>query len=468
MLGELNPRSGFRSIWLIPLATGLLLRLGMLATSIGIPVIEDEVHYVRLGAEWYLADTYTAVRPPGYPWLMSSAIAAFGAAGPTVLKFLQVLLSPLIGLATMLLADRSFGGRAAMISGAVWAGYLPLIGMTHLFWPETVFLVLLIPILLLLLAHLEEPDAPAAPLRILGCGLLVGLALLLKDSAVVLTVLAAGAICIESLARRRNPLGRLALFTLAVLVMIVPWMLRTWDVYERIGPPGSTVGMNFTVGMNGKYRNFDHPRWEAERAYPPESRVRRWLLEPQNESWEESSNPNLIDRGRENVRRGLAFMAERPGFFLRTRLKKLADLLSPTSFVARHASRGLYHAPLDGKATRIVLMLLAYASTAALLLTAWAGIVFTARRSKAWWLLVASCAIFVMPSLLNAMSRGRVPLLPALIVFAGSMLAGPGEAMRSSTKQRVVFVAGVLALLLFWSLNASALAVMLERVGERG
>ena len=73
MSGEPIARSGFRRVWLIPLAVGLLVRLGMLATSIGIPTIGDEPHYIRLGAEWHLFGIYTSPRPPGYSWLMANA-----------------------------------------------------------------------------------------------------------------------------------------------------------------------------------------------------------------------------------------------------------------------------------------------------------------------------------------------------------------------------------------------------------
>ena len=462
MADRSQPDAGFRPVWLVPLSAGLLLRLALLPAAIGIPLIGDEAHYVRLGADWQLFGLYTAARPPAYPWLMSLGIGWFGAGGPTALKLLQVLLSPLIGLGTMLLAGRQFGGRAALLAGAIWAGYLPLIGMTHLFWPETLFLVLLLPLLLLLTAHLEEPDAPRAPLRVLGLGLLVGTCMLLKDSALALFALVVAAIVLERFSRRRNPLASTAVFVLAVLIVVLPWILRNQDVHDRIAPPGSTLGMNFTVGMNGRYRNFDYGNRLIERAYPPESRVRRWLLEPQDESWEVSTHPNPIDRGRENVRRGLAFMAERPGFFLRTRVKKLADLFSPTSFLVRHAARGTYGAPLDGTQTRRAVVGLSLLSTAALLVAAWGGLVFGERRSRAWWLLPATCAAFVLPSLLNAMSRGRAPFLPVLIVLAAGLCARGSAVRRASTRAWITFAAGVVVLFLLWSLNAGALALLLE------
>ena len=104
-------------------------------------------------------------------------------------------------------------------------------------------------------------------------------------------------------------------------------------------------------------------------------------------------------------------------------------------------------------------------STVALLLLAWAGVVYATPRGSGWQLLAATCAAFALPALLNAMSRGRMPFIPALIVFASGLMARPRAFLGASPGRHLAFAAGVAVLLFLWVLDYHALAITLDILG---
>ena len=109
-----------------------------------------------------------------------------------------------------------------------------------------------------------------------------------------------------------------------------------------------------------------------------------------------------------------------------------------------------------------IIVLIAMLSTVALLLLAWGGMVYATPRGPGWQLLAATCAAFALPALLNAMSRGRMPFVPALIVFASGLLTRPRALVGASPGRHAAFAAGVAILLLLWVLDYHGLAMTLD------
>ncbi|MGB6364604.1 MAG: glycosyltransferase family 39 protein, partial [Thermoanaerobaculia bacterium] len=365
---EIDPR-GRRLLGGV-VALGVLVRLIFLALSGELELWADEAHYVQLAAMWSRFGFYMGspghLWPPIYPAFLSLFLSWFGEHGITAAKVCQVLLCGIVGASIVLLAHRLFSYRAALVAGLLWAGYLPLIAYSHLLWPETLFLCFLLPAVYLFTTLLGSELSPRQiRVRLVAVGALLGLAILTKEAALPLPVLF-GLLLIGS--RSRDSLGlrtiRAALLVLSTVVVVLPWTFRNAEVYGRWVVGGSTLGKNMHWGVNAKYINFDYTGSGMERIEASEGPFRRWLLEPPPDSvWPQSRAANLIDRSNENVHRGLGFARAYPEFYLRTRVKRLADWVTPLSFFDRHYRRRLYQGRLDLIGVRRTLIGLSVLST---------------------------------------------------------------------------------------------------------
>ena len=90
------------------------------------------------------------------------------------------------------------------------------------------------------------------------------------------------------------------------------------------------------------------------------------FLQPEREPrrWDTSQAPNVIDRDAENRSRALGWALDDPGFFARSRVKKLADFATPLSFAVTYPARPFYaDTPMAG-GLRFALVPLALGSAA--------------------------------------------------------------------------------------------------------
>lgn len=219
----------------------------------------DESAYVYLALSWKRFGFYSGLWgflwPPGYPAFLVFFLDRFGPEGLEAAKPCQVLLSGVIGACAMLLARRMFSERAALIAGGLWAVYLPLIGYTHYLWPETLFLSVLMPLVYLVHVQFQEGDGKAGErIRIVAIGVLLSLALLIKEVVLPLGVLVVLALLLE---RRQGPparrLLRGAVIVLTAAAVILPWSMRNYRIYGRPVLSGSTLGINLFWGLNSSY-----------------------------------------------------------------------------------------------------------------------------------------------------------------------------------------------------------------------
>jgi hypothetical protein len=461
-------------------AAGVLLRLAFLWLADEPEFQSDEANYVYLGLVWnYLGiyeDSHRFLWPPGYPFLVAQCMRLFGTSGLFVLKVLQVVLSASVGLTTMLFARRLFGHRAAWIAGLMWCLYLPLVGYTHLLWPETLFLACFLPSLYLLLVVMEEErEEQARNVRLLVAAGLFAAALYLKEVALYLLPFLALLLCWADPGRRRfhaalRPAAfvpgfqRASLFVLAVAVLVLPWTLRNYEVYGRLAWLGVSLGENAYHGLNEHYTNFDLKILgrQADAQTPPEQLVRPWFVRAEPGSgWERADEIlNTIDRVRENARRGFDYAAAHPGWLLRSRLEKLADLLTPLSFFLRHLSLEHYEGGLQSVALRRPLVVWSLACPLAVMLLAAVGACYRLKADPASVVLVVVIGYFLSTSLVVSMSRFRVPFVPLLIVLAAGLLSS--GLPRPSSWRRHACAAGAVVLLLgaWWTTLPEVRAVV--------
>ncbi|MBN1826686.1 MAG: glycosyltransferase family 39 protein [Candidatus Eisenbacteria bacterium] len=457
-----------RVSWIAIAALGVGVRLLFLLLAPHIEPHADESTYLYLAACWNRFGVYSDwVRflwPPGYPFFLSLFLRAAGGGGVLAAKAVQVLLSGVIGASVYRLGLRFFDRRAARAALWVWALYPPLIGYTHTLWPETLFLALFFSAFALIAGPNVAP-APGArgDVRLLLGGFLFGGALLVKEGALPLVAVILLWLFLREGAGRRGAGARgAALTALAVLVVILPWTIRNHSVYGRWQPVGATLGMNCYVGLNGTYRNLDYPSDMIADMVRANRRVAGPFLGSPPPAWKRSEAMNIIDRSREDTAAGIRFARANPGYVLRSRVKRIADYLSPTSNPVRHYALRLYPGILSAGPVRRAFVLFALFASAAVTALAVPGIFHAVRRRDGWILALLPAALFLTAGLLVGASRFRVPVLPVLIVLAGRTLAGGEGRLRAA--ERWTIAAAWAALLFFWVLNSAELLVLLRRV----
>lgn len=451
-------------------AFGVSLRALLLVLSQPLDIQSDEGNYLylALGLEHFglYLDQHRYLWPPAFPWLLSQAIGLFGQEGIEVVRWLQVAASGVVGAMTMLFAWRLFSVRATVVCGVLWALHLPLAAYTHLLWSEPLFLALLLPALWQVLRALDAAEGTiegSPQRRLLLAGLLLGCALWVKEWPLFLLPLLAGVVLVRSWrAGGRVALQRATLLPLTALVVILPWTLRNAEVYGRFTLAGATLGENVYIGLNGRYMNFDlralRKPLTARGLQPIESYSRRAFVQrartdegepaPDWERQEEVFHP--IDRQSEQLRLGLAYAAEHPGWTVRTRIKKLSDLVTPMSFFTRTYALERFpeESALSGP-LRAPLALYSMVFSAALMLLAAGGYFLTLPRGPGRDLVTLVLLYVLATGTLVAMSRFRVPAEPFLLALASGLLAH-GPATRSVPRIAGLAVAAASLSLLWW------------------
>ncbi|MDA1265770.1 MAG: hypothetical protein O2816_11880, partial [Planctomycetota bacterium] len=190
------------------------------------------------------------------------------------------------------------------------------------------------------------------------------------------------------------------------------------------------------------------------------SRTRRSYVDaPAESGWareerlrfDEDELVNTVERSDAMTKSGLTYLKEHPGWFARSRVKKLADLVTPLSFFTRHHALGHYdETAIGGPFVRKWTSLWAVACPMLALLLGAAGL-FSLRDRRGQLLLGMVIGYTLATSMLVAMSRFRVGIEPLLIVCAAVLLANTARERRPVAAASTLATWG--ALLFLWWLN---------------
>lgn len=451
-------------------ALGVFIRFAFLLWVEPLELWADEGQYVYQALAWNRFGLYLGspewVWPPGYPAYLALFLRAFGADGIFAAKLGQVFLSALIGGSITLLARRLFSFRAARIAGALWAVFLPLIGFTHYLWPETVFLAALLPAVYLFVTALD--GGPGSARRLALTGALIGLSCLFKEASLPLVGLFGAVIVFgRGTGKIRERLASAAILALSTGAVLLPWTLRTYEVYGRIVPSGATLGENVFQGVNADYKNYDYAGAPAEVT----AAKSRWVYDtfvrwPANAvKWERSDAANTIDRNSETVASAKQFARDYPGFYLRSRVKKLADWVTPLNFFQRHFRLDVYEGSIASRWVRRSLALASVALTCIVLIGGIGGAFASSLRGERRLAVLAVLLTFLAGIAIVGMSRYRVQVEPLLIVLAAGFWT-ERRAASSGAKERAPLTFAIVAwviLAALWALNAPEVLDMLRR-----
>jgi tetratricopeptide (TPR) repeat protein len=421
------PLASDRRLWALVAGAAALRALCFAALWLGDPLARTLVSDSRYYDDWARAlaagtDPFAGQphwMPPLYPWLLSALYRATdGAVAATAI--VQLLLGLITLALAVALAERAAGRRAALAAGLLWTLYLPpLYFETRLLAHNVAVPLALAALLCWQSAHaaLAASAVDAARARRRGPwfwsfagGVACGAASMAVANLLIGAPCAAAALLWRGWrsARRAAGLAAAALALAGLAAGIAPSLARNWRTAGAPMPVSANGGLNFYFGNNPEARGTfcaPGPEWAS--------------IEKQRDVALESASAALghaageAEAGAYWTRRGLDWIAAEPAAAARLWLTKLADALSSTEFEI------LY--PPDAARDETPLLWAAWLPFGALLALAALG---WSAGVRGRGLFVAWLASGLAAGLLFfTYSRFRLPVLPALLPFAGAGLA---------------------------------------------
>lgn len=195
-----------------------------------------------------LTQAPTAYYPPGYPWFLG--IITWVSKPFTDEPWLVAgLVQALLGTASIALvasvAKRLAGPIAAIVGAVLFALYPNLIFHTGALLGETLYNFLFLAFLALLLSR--PWDAAFSSARILGCGILLGLAVMVRP--ISLAVIPVVVLCwLWSRKDHRVTLRFTLVLLIGVIACIVPWTVRNELRLDAFVPISTNTGDNLCMG----------------------------------------------------------------------------------------------------------------------------------------------------------------------------------------------------------------------------
>lgn len=241
------------------LALALCLRLAWAWWVPVIPLSDSEAYnilaknLVQHGTFGWSADNLTAFWPPGTTFLHATLFWVFGVRYEPIIA-MNIALSLGIIWISASLAARFWGQQVALISALILAVWPTLVMYPTILASELPFLFLTLLAMNVWFHGKQKPIAKA-----LFCGLVLGLASLIRPQALLLPVVfAIGFILTQnpSPSTLKSQIKCVALAGLAIALVVAPWIWRNHQVY---GEPvlttngGITLWMGNTPGTDGRY-----------------------------------------------------------------------------------------------------------------------------------------------------------------------------------------------------------------------
>lgn len=388
-----------------------LLRLAVMEELFPPQLLGDESYYAEVAASIGRGEghrypeqsgtTTRAYRPPAHAFLLSLVLRGVESpVAPDQLHgalLLQVAISTLLVIVTVLLGRELFDARVGLLAGAAAAVYPNFVAHAHYLWSESLFATLVTGALWLTVANQRRRRGWMAALA----GLLFGLAALTRETAIPIAIVAGGwSWWVAPRGIRRAATRQSALLLACAALTVVPWTLRNHEVLGR-WVPVATVGWFAAAegnAMEGFRQRAGGPRWwKFKVAY----------LQTQGEM-------ERTDFARD---RTLAMIREdQPSWIFQKLFRNTLLLFAPDATLFYKIRGGSYGTP-----PRSVLAFLLVANTLLYTLIIVGGVLGVAQARGSGRCALA-CAIFAtviaLHALVNSVARFRMPWMPILMIYA--------------------------------------------------
>jgi Dolichyl-phosphate-mannose-protein mannosyltransferase len=327
--------------------------------------------------------THMIFYPPLYPYFIAVWYLAFGSLAGV--QWAQVMVSALLVPAVGRIGAQAFSPRVGALAAGIVAFYPELVWFSAHFWSEILFMVFLWWAVERLLAA----DAGASVRTALVAGLLWGIAILTRETALYFTPLAA----LWLAGRRERGLLRGAAFLMAACLTVAPWTLRNWLVFHALVPVSTAGGLNLFQG---------NARLSRQEVYDLVDAVQ-----------------GRIEQYRYARRMGLQAIWDRqPSWIFEKLFEQMPNFWEADSLVLIHVKRGAYGPVSPGAAVMSALVVLVpYFLVLAFMVVGIATIILDRPRL----LLIAFLAYYnLIHVVTHGFARYRLPIMPVVFLLASA------------------------------------------------
>jgi 4-amino-4-deoxy-L-arabinose transferase-like glycosyltransferase len=368
---------------------GLAVRLLWVALEPATSPVADETMWLSWGSQNLLSPEVRfsprrllfVFHPPLYVYFVGVPFELFGTL--EAVKYAQCLAGALLVAALGLVGRRAFGENAGLVAAGLAAFYPELVWFASHFWAETVFTTLLWWAMERLLAA----DAGRGVRAALASGLLWGLAVLTRETVLYFLPLAAAWLAW----RRAGGARRAAALLATAALVIVPWTVRNWIVFEAFVPVSTSGALNLWQG---------NTRLGREQVY--------------EEYW---AVPGRIGKYEHARRRAVEAILERqPSWILEKMRDEMPGFWAAHGQPIVHLERGAYGVvPRPAALAAVVIVLLPYLGVLVLFVAGLAA----RPRGRADVLLLGFLAFYVLLHVAaHGYPRYRLPAMPAVFLVA--------------------------------------------------
>ncbi len=184
----------------------------------------------------------TAWFPVGYPFFLSLLYRIFRP-NPQVGQIANIFLTLVIIICTYITAKKLFSKNTAMLSALFVALWPNFIAYTGLLCSDLLFTALLIALLTVMISNFRHDL-----LRYSLTGLIFSMATLTRTGISLFIAVIIWYFFITRQASFRIFSIRLFIFAAITLIVLIPWWIRNYQVFERFIPLSTNGGFNFWLG----------------------------------------------------------------------------------------------------------------------------------------------------------------------------------------------------------------------------
>jgi 4-amino-4-deoxy-L-arabinose transferase-like glycosyltransferase len=353
--------------------------------------------------------------PPLYPFLIAGVFESFGIFSrnsAVVIQLFQSLISALTCVALYALGKRLYGARVGLVAALLLAVYPAAVYFSvQKIWSTGLFAFSVVAVLLMLLQLIDRPR----PGRGLALGSVLGLTALLDPVILGMLPYTFLRLWRDGAGHRRDVAKTIAAILVAAGIVVSPWLVRNYVVFDRLVFLKSNFGHELYAGNNPAADGFWNPRLENELngaiATPLLTRAERATLLRADEA---VANKLYL-------RKGLDFIVSHPVQFLHLTVRRMGLFWTRLRPVRGWA---------DEAWTVLGLATLALAAAGLLL----GG---PRRRERSF---VVCCLLWLPVTYyltLVGLSRYRFPVEPVVLVFVAHALFRAGSRWRERLPRRV-------------------------------
>jgi hypothetical protein len=419
----------FRSRLLLLSVLGFAVRVAWVALEPATSPVADETMWLTWGTEVLPSAEvgFSPLRlrfvfhPPLYLYFLGVPFALTGSLA--AVQVLQCLVGALLVPALGLLGRSTFSEGAGLMAAGLAAFYPELVWFAAHFWAETLFAVLL----WWALERLVASDARGSRAAAASAGVLFGLAVLTRETVLYFLPLAAAWLA----GRRPGGVRRAALLVATALLVVLPWTLRNYLVFDAFVPVSTAGALNLWQGNTRLSRQQVYEEYWSVRGRIPKYELAR--------------------------QRALEAILERQPFWI---LEKLSSEL-PAFFAVHaqpivHLERGAYGSvrrPVALAAAAVVL-----APYLAVLILFVLGLARLPPKRAPLLLLLFLLFYVLLHVAAHGYPRYRLPVMPALFLVAAHGWVAWRERPRPALDRPRAVTAAAAAVVLAFSVTPSLVA----------